>query len=54
MLLFVENVRLTAETPNELAKRPAALTATEGEGTYRPVRLSAGLALDLDISDCFH
>jgi hypothetical protein len=45
--------RATAETeaplngatvgPNELAKRPAALTATEGEDTYRPVRLSAGL-----------
>ena len=25
------------------AKRPAALTATEGDDTYRPVRLSAGL-----------
>ena len=29
--------------PRDQANRPAALTATEGEAAYRPVRLSAGL-----------
>ena len=29
--------------PNDQANRPAALTATECEGVYRPFRLSAGL-----------
>jgi len=29
--------------PDELAKPPAAVTTTEGEGGYRPVRLRAGL-----------
>jgi hypothetical protein len=32
-------------TPNDQANRPAALTATEGEAAYRPVRLSAGLGV---------
>jgi hypothetical protein len=42
---WIDNVRFPILDPTERGNRRAALTATEGEDAYQPVRLSDGLGV---------